>query len=159
MPSQWGGGFCLFSWFLRAKLLTSQSLKQREFQWMKERVKCYTHSLLCRYCRHYEATTKQDWFTLASDLNGLTWLTAAFHNVLLQIMVKNRIFGWYSISNSGPVNVQTKKINFPADSTSYFEKICYITRILFGETFWRDFTISHDLLELLWKKCSLTNDC
>lgn len=79
---------CLFSWFLRVKLLNCQSLKQREFSWMKQKVKCYIHSRLCRYCRHYETTSKQDWFTLASDSYGLRWLTSAFYNDFSQIMIK-----------------------------------------------------------------------
>lgn len=83
-PSQWDC-FCLFSWFLKAELLNCQALKQREFYVMKERVKCYTQLLPCRYSRHYE----QDLFTLPSDLYGLRWISAAVCNDLLQIKIKN----------------------------------------------------------------------
>lgn len=72
MPSQWG--FLFVFLVLRAKLLNCQLLKQREFEWMKERVKCYTHSLLCRYCRYYEATSNQidlPWQVTCMDLHEL----------------------------------------------------------------------------------------
>lgn len=100
MPSQWGFLFVFLVFQGQALKLSIIKAKGVLVDEAEDKV---LHTFTPLQVLQTLWSNKQARFTLASDLCGLTWLTAVFYNDLLQINIKNTIFGCYSISNSGPV--------------------------------------------------------